>query len=436
MSSNSLLKRYYYKIYDITGKYITTWHTDVLSDPQFRTVIQGGAGQLLIQLNRQYNNYGEGVDIVLQNRVEVWVGDADNLANNVLTSTLWDVAKWDVDYWDNILPSFVKIYTGYISQYTPILDGQQQYVQVTCLGYVTELSYRILTDGSGNTKITYTNQDPGVILKDIINKYQAQGNAHINYQGNSVQNTGVPVTYTFSGQTIKQCLDKLIQLCPDYWYYSIDANGIIYLQQQSIVANHQLTIGKDINYFETNKRIENMVNSAYVIGGGNPNLFNMYNRTGSITAYGLFASIIQDSKVTDNPSSDVIAKRVLDMYSTPETQIVMNIIDNNGENMNYGQNIESFIVGDTIQIKNFTYGKTGVTYWDSAIWDTSVWDATLSYTTSDILVITSIQYNPDFIQIEASSRLPEVSKSIADINTLLAVLINQNLPSAPTGRTV
>jgi len=433
---SSLNKSFYYKVYDVTGKYITTWHSDVISDPQFRTVIQGGAGQMMVQLNRPYNMFGEGVDVTLQNRVELWVVDNNNVANDALPSTAWDKAMWDVDLWDNSIKSFAKIFTGYVSAYTPILDGQQMYVQVTVLGFVTELSYRILTDGSGNTIVTYTNKDPSYVLTDIINKYQAQGNAHINYGPNSIQTVGNPITYTFNGLTIKDCLDKLIQMCPDGWYYAIDANGIIYLRQSNIKADHVITVGKDITYLETQKRIENMVNSVYVVGGGNPSLYNMYNRSSSIAAYGLFAEFLKDNKVTDNTTSDIMAKRILDMYNSPETITVINILDDSGENSNYGINIESVNVGDTIQIKNMMYGPSGISYWDSAKWDTDVWDNTLTYTTGSVLVVTSIDYNPDFIQIQASSRLPEVSKSIDDINTMLGVLQNSNLPAAPSSRTV
>jgi len=115
-TNSAVHKRYYYKIYDTNLKYVTTWSTDVISDPTFRTVLNGGAGDLTVMLARKYDNFGENVDVALGNRVELWTADNDNLSNNSLASTLWDSAKWDVDVWDNPIRSFVKLYTGVISQ--------------------------------------------------------------------------------------------------------------------------------------------------------------------------------------------------------------------------------------------------------------------------------------------------------------------------------
>jgi hypothetical protein len=74
--------------------------------------------------------------------------------------------------------------------------------------------------------------------------------------------------------------------------------------------------------------------------------------------------------------------------------------------------------------------------WNIGVWDTDVWDYTLASTTGAILVIVSIQYYPDYIEIEAASRLPEVTKRIESINTSLSIVAQQNLPTVPTTRSV
>lgn len=431
-----ITKRYYYKIYDVNQKYITTWSTDVISDPQFQQIINGGSGQMIVDLARPYDNFGESVDVSLQNRVDCWVADADNVVNNSSIGTLWDYAKWDVDTWDGLVMSFVKIYSGYISAYSPVLDGEQQYIEITVLGYVTEASFRILKDGSGNTTVTYTSQDPGAIMKDVIDKYRADGGLNINYIGTSVQNTGTPVTYTFNDNTLKECFDKIVQLCPNGWYWFLDPNGTVFLQQSSLLANHVLTIGKDISKLQTNKRIENLGNVVYIIGGGSPNLFNQYTRATSVSTYGKFEIKIQDGQVIDNATADVIAKGYLDRNQSPETRTLIDIVDNNGENSDLGQNIEAFNIGDTIQIKNLNYGTKSTSVWNLAIWDTDVWDATLQFSTADVLTIQSIQYYPDYIEIEASNRLPDINRVIQTLKTTQDMLVQENIPTTPTIRSV
>jgi len=390
----------------------------------------------MIRLARPFDNFGEGVDVSLQNRIECWVADGDNLANNAATDTLWDTAMWDVDVWDSVLKSFVKLYSGYISAYAPVIDDQKQFVDVTVLGYVTEASYHIHQDTSGNTTISYVNKDPSYIMKDIIDQYRANGGINLNYSGTSVQSVGISVNYTFNHNTMKECFDAVLQLCPQGWFYYIDATNTLYFKQQSTRADHTPAIGKDIGYMQAQKRVENIANVVYVVGGGNPNLFNKYIRAGSVSTYGKFERKIQDGRVTDNTTSDYIAKSTLDTNQLPETRTILRIADDNGENTYAGEDIERYQVGDTIQIKNLNYGATGLTLLDVAKWDIDVWDAPLQFTTASVLIITSVQYEPDYIEIEASSRLPEISRRIEEVNKLANTTFQVNLPTVPTVRSV
>lgn len=433
-------KRYYYKVYDVNQKYITTWSTDVISDPNFRTVLNGGSGELLIDLARKHDNFGEGNDVALMNRVELWVADNDNLANNI-TTVQWDVSKWDVDFWDNPLYSFRKIYSGYISAYAPTLgdgssEGEKEYIEVTCLGFVTEASYKIVSDLSGNTNFTLSAMDPSSMMKKIIDYYRADGNTNINYLGSSIQTTGLTATYVFNEMTLQECIDAIISITPAGWYWYIDPNGTLFMKKASISADHSLVIGRDTGYLASNKRVENVVNSLYIIGGGSPPLYNWYKRSASISSYGLFEQKLQDGLVTDNATADLMAKRILDTYQLPETRAVINVIDNNGENSGQGQDIESFSVGDTVQIKNLSYGSKSVSLWDKAVYDTDVWDQTFQFTLASILTIVSIDYYPTYIQIEVSSRLPEITKRIETISKILDNQVQNGIPIAPSSRFV
>ena len=69
------LKRYYYKVYDSSDTYKTTWSDEVISTPTFRNVINGGPGELIIRLARSFDSFGEEVDIDLNNRVDLYVSD-------------------------------------------------------------------------------------------------------------------------------------------------------------------------------------------------------------------------------------------------------------------------------------------------------------------------------------------------------------------------
>jgi hypothetical protein len=431
-------KKYYYKVYSNGLIYITTWSKDVISDPEFRTVINGGAGELKVDLARPYDNFGEGFDVSLGNRVELWTADNDRLGQSLIYA-LWDTAVWDAsDYWDNPMLNWEKIYAGYISAYAPTIEDEKQYVEITLLGYVTEASYRINTDTSGNTTVTYTNTDPSTMLKNIIDNYRSNGGINLNYTGTTIQSTGDTATYTFQENTLQECFDRIVEMCPNGWFWFVDATGLVYLQQSRLnQADHQLTIGKDVSYLQTNKRIENLTNSLYIVGGnsGGTSYYWQYSRTGSIAQYGKFERKLQDGQVADSATADLIAARTLDNNQTPETRAVIRITDNNGENINQGANIEGFKIGDTVQIKNLNYGTKGQTRWGIGIWDSDVWDYTIASTTASILTIVSIQYYKTYIEIEASSRLPEVSKRIEQVNSTLNTQFQQDIPTSPTVRT-
>jgi hypothetical protein len=431
-----ITKRFYYKVYSLTGTLLAVWMSDVVSTPTFRTVINGGSGELKIKLARPYTDFGEDNDVLLGNKVELWVADGDNIANNATLGTMWDTAIWDTDVWDNPITSFIKIYTGYISAYAPLIDGDTSFIDITVLGYVTEASLRVIRDGAGSTQLSYTSKDPAYILMDIVDKYRADGGVNLNYTGASINYTGYLVSYQFNNYTFKECLDKIVQLCPDNFYWYIDANNTVFLKKTSDSADHTLKIGKDISYLQTNKRLENLKNVVYVVGGGTPQLYQRYERTNSTTLYGKFEYKLNDGRVTDIATADIMAKRQLDYYEYPEIRTVVRIIDNNIPTEGEGQDIESYAVGDTITIKNLKYGKGEEYLWDVASWDVDNWDTDTSYLSGGVFTIVSLVYYPDYIEVEASSRLPEITKRVEDIKRQQDLLLQQNIPTTPTARTV
>ena len=85
-----------------------------------------------------------------------------------------------------------------------------------------------------------------------------------------------------------------------------------------------------------------------------------------------------------------------------------------------------------MRIRNISQGVKTISLWDQMTWDDDVWDQTLSYSASDVIQIMSVEYDPNGVRIEASSRLPEISKRVEDVyrNTELSLTINA--PGTPT----
>ena len=405
-ANRDVKKSFYYKIYDIDGVFVTVWSEDVISLPKFRTVINGGPGQLVVELARKFDDFGEGVDVELNNRVELYVIDIDN-------------------------PDGLLLYTGFISGYRPVVFKAHETIQITIWGFNHELARMILRDSDGNTTLTFNSFDPSNILKDVINKYREQGGT-LNFNDNSIDLTNTVASYTFNANTIKECFDKVIELCPDGWYFRIDPDGLVHLHPKLDTSQNDLDVGLEVEKLETHRRMEDIVNRVIFIGGGNPALFRIFENTGSQNTWGLREIKKVDQRVTVTATAELISNRIIEAKKDPEIRSIFKIIDNNGFESAQGFDIESIKVGQTLQVKNLKQGVKSTTLWDQGVWGVDVWDQTITASAADILQIISVKYDPDFVIVEASSRLPQISKRIEDVNRNLEVSQSVNNPSAPS----
>lgn len=417
-AARKVLKSYFYKVYSKAGVYLTTWTRDVISEPQFRTNINNGPGQMLIKLGRKYDEFSEGTEVELQNKVEVYVVDEENH--------------------DGML-----LYSGYISAYQPKVDEVKEWVEITLLSYAAELSRIILRDSSGNTTVAYSGVSPEYMLRDVIDKYRRLGGT-INYSSTSVNITNVTVTYTFNTNTIKECLDAILSFCPSGWYYYIDPTNVIYLQPKNVLSDHDFMLGKHVESLDTFRRIEDLVNRVLITGGGDPPLYTQHNNVASQTEFGVYEKKIVDKRLTDTVTAGAIANQILGTYGSAEIRSTYKILDNNGQTDKLiisspgllydpmGYDIESIRPGHTLRILNLKLGTRTFTLWDEFTWDVDVWDQTIESSAADVLQIVSIQYFPDYMVLEASSRPPFIPRRIEDVNTNVQQAATVNNPAAPS----
>ena len=401
-------KRFRYLVYD-SGVFIATWSNEIVSEPSFRNVINGGPGELVIRMARSFDDFGEDVDVKLNNKIELYV-------------------------YDRQTPNGTLLYTGFISGYRPILDGVSEYLEITVLSYVAELEYYMLRTGGGDTRVQYASEDPSEIFKDIIDKYNDDGGT-ITYTDSSIDTTSTTVSYNFQTSTTREALDKVIELAPEGWYWNVDADGIIYFKNKNAVADHDFMIGADIQQMATWRRIEDLVNRVYFTGvtaEDESGLYRVYENSGSITAYGLHAMSKVDHRVSNTDTADTMANRILDAKKDPEIRTILTVVDNNGENEYRGYDIESISPGETMRIRNIKEATKTISLWDQMEWDVDVWDQTLATSAADVIQIVSVDYSPDSVKIEASSRMPEIPKRIEDINRNLERTQTVNNPDAPT----
>lgn len=398
------MKRFIFKAYDSTGGFLSTI-PDVIDEPIFTSYINGGLADMTFKLPRPVTQFEESTVIAQNNQIKIICIDGD-------------------------APTGTTIYNGYISKYAPTLDQGKEYILVTCLGYISETARFMVEDASGNTTLTYNSYDPTDILKDILDKFTAAG-GHADYNGTSMVNTGTVVSYEFNTNTTKECLDKVIELAPNGWYYFVDAANVVNFKSKDVTANHTFVLGKDVISIIPEKSGENMINRIYFTGGdvsGVP-LYKKYERAGSISTYGLHAEKYVDSRVTDVTTMDIIAASILDKSDTPETRTTLIIRDNGGDD-GRGYDIESIKPGQTCKVIGYSDKATNI--WDNAIWDTDKWDYDITQVTSTVQQIMKVSYEPNKVTLEISSKLPDISHRIEDIKRNLINLQTNDNPTAPT----
>ena len=398
-------KIFFHKIYNEATFVKTLDPKIVMKKPSFQWGINGGMGEMQIDLALTLKEFGEdyeGTSVIFGYKVETWVQGANETAGT-------------------------KIFDGLITSYDPIIsDDGKEMIRVKIVSQLTTLENQLLKSGS-NTEVAYASQDPSVILKDIIDKY----NSTIDYNATSVETTGTTVSYTFTFTTYFEAITKLLELCPAYWYWYIDANNIIYLKvRASDTIDHKLYLGKEISEINAQKSINELKNIVYFKGGGTPPLYKKYEKTSSQTAFGIREYRISDERVIVAGTAQTIADKFLEENDHPISIVQIKVFDDSADTTK-GYDIESFKPGQMIQIYHPQF-ETKMTLWDVALWDVDFWDFDIRYSIGLPMQIREIKYEYDYCILSLTARLEDVAHRIEDIDRNLDTVRSEGIPSAPS----
>lgn len=398
-----LQKRFMYKVYSPTGTYLNTWsEQDIVSDFGLKEAINSSGSEVTLKLARPADDFGEGDDVAYRNKVQVYVIDKEN-------------------------PNGILRFTGFISAFES--NYNEETVNITVLGYGADLNKHIMEDGSGNTTIAYNSMDPSNILKAILDDFTADGGV-IDYDGSSIALTGTTVSYTFNTNTVKEGIDKCLELAPENWYYYIDqATNILHFKELATSPDHIFSIGRDIKLLSLKKSLEPVINTVYFSGGdtgGGSYLYKKYTIPASITAYGIRGYRYKDGRVTLTATAALIANKVL--RGDPDVLVTVSIVDSNLNALGY--DLESIMIGQTVKIGSSGIGPSSA--YDTATFDTSPFDYDLGNLSSIVFQITELDYTGDVIGFSLSTTPPDITKRIEDISRNLVDIQTNTNPTAPS----
>ena len=288
-----------------------------------------------------------------------------------------------------------------------------------------DIYFRVNTN-TGSTTVAYNSQDPGAIMRSIMDKYIAQGGS-LSYDASTIELTGTTVSYTFNTNTTLEGIKKSLELAPAGWYFYIDqANNMVHFHNKSGAAANRFVLGRDIQDIKPEKRTDDITNIIYFTGGGTPALFAKYTRPGSVGLYGQRAVRYVDQRVTVIATANTIAQALLDQKQSPELRLSFEIVDSNVD-PTIGFDLEAITIGSTVGLRNT--GGAGSSLWDVAQWDVDYWDFNIKDLSTAVLQIVRMEKSADSAKIYCSTVPPDVSKRIEDINRNLEASQTANNPS-------
>ena len=312
----------------------------------FTAAKNSGLGQCAFRLARAFDAFNPSGDVSLGNKIEVRIYDKD-AAGGVL------------------------IYSGYIEQQKPSIDGGQESVEIICVGNISKLASDVLKNGAQTT--LYTDTTAGLstsaataaeiqkVVKAIIDRYNAEngvGSMHYSTDGGteSVAATGSNMNYKFEALTYLQAIQKCKDIAPQNYYFYIGPDGTIYFKGQPTSATHTFTVGKNIKSIQVQKGIDSLKNILLLyapnISGGA--VYKQYKDDASISLYTRRVQQQTESNLQDTASMDNLGNSFINENKDPRIRVIMEIADNNENSLGY--DIESIQPGDTCKITGIAYG--------------------------------------------------------------------------------
>lgn len=250
-----LEKKYTIQVYDQDGEtLLRTLTTERPLDlslmfcrnvPAFRSQINGGFGECVLDLNAEFDDFDEGDTVDFMNVVRIYAVVTD-LDTRSQTETL--------------------IYSGFTSRYEAFIDEDgTQGVRATCLGLASLLTssyYGVLS----NFEVSHGSEDPTDIARAVVDHFATvYGGGLITYDGDSIPDAvGATVSVIFTDQKWFDALKRVGLLAGEGWWWNVDHEGKYNLKAKPSEATHTFTIGRDVLSISAPKDSEKVANDVWV----------------------------------------------------------------------------------------------------------------------------------------------------------------------------
>lgn len=433
-------KDYEYRVFDHNWNFIGIWR-DVTSEFSYDQSINQNATELNVEVSRSPNNLAVSYTALLDNLGGTIL---DNNSTPILVPTETANAVGvgtDIDYNYNVqvlvfyggyeslldefsdpildnmgeqilvpygFPNGKVVYSGYISDYT-LNYGENVGVDVVVVPHATEMQHQVFKSGL-NTTVTYGSlTDPVQMAQDAMAQYVANGGV-IQYSNSSMPLTGEQAPYEFNLQTIREVIDKVVDLLPSgYYQYADPGDNIQYILEKSATPDHIFYYEQHIKVLKLRRSITQLVNQVYFVGGNiappdttEVSLFKYYEDLTSIGTIRPGLERISDSRVTTDLGAQILAQNKINQFKDPRYRTSVEISDGDFD-------IETIKLGQSVGFKNFG-----------------------SFVDDLVLQIVTIHRRKHTVILDLDMNIPGEAKRIEEIKKALLSQDVSNIPSTPS----
>lgn len=400
-------KVYVYRVYQSDGTFLGIW-TDVKDDLMFtqaintpgttttvrlarspnttkevRAQLATEAGDLITTQDLNYfavtyetnNSVGEGTDVDINLRVDVWVhyGEFDNLITQL--GDLLTTESGDYLMASSGAPNGKRVFSGFILDYES-LYGRETGVTVTLASHGAELSNELIRDGE-TIVIDYPTDEIATTVKDILDTNPGT----INYSVDSIETTGVSTPATFQLNTKLEGIESLFSQTPDdfYWFGDV-ADNVLVMKSRADTATHRFRMGTHIKTMALKRSQEQLRNRVYFVGeedGLGVSLLKKYQDTTSQTEWRVGLHRITDRRFSVAASMERRANKEMARYKDPvfTTTVTISSARYDLESIKLGQmvafeNVDNFLQDLLLQIVSLSYTPRAVTLQLGEVLDT------------------------------------------------------------------
>lgn len=265
--------------------------------------------------------------------------------------------------------------------------------------------------------------DPGQMLRELIDEARESSRFDIFYDSDSIKNTDYNMQYTFRDQQLRNCIDKIRELCPSNWHWFVEADGKMNLRGPQHTITHVLRIGKEVLQYSNDKTVKNVKNIVIVKGrqdedrseaDGEGSIRVEVRDEASIEEYGARYLFFRDSNIKDFETARIVAQGRLEENNKVEELGRVTVIDEKeilySDSSVKGYNVESFQPGDFVKIVNSSIDKGGARmYWDRALFNQSSWESGSFDIESIGVPIKKVSYKGSTVELELSERRPSAT---------------------------